>query len=114
MLVEFNWKFSIDGCYSRIEYAIECIFGPAINAARGIAVQVQGAVQQFANNFQTAINPQITKSYASNDFTYMHSLICKGAKFSFYGFPAIIACFSYGRSNFIIMAKDTTCLCCGF
>lgn len=45
------------------------------------------AVQQFANNFQTAINPQITKSYASNDFTYMHSLICKGAKFSFfYGF----------------------------
>lgn len=77
-------NLALMGVTQGLNMLLNVFFGPAINAARGIAVQVQGAVQQFANNFQTAINPQITKSYASNDFTYMHSLICKGAKFSFF------------------------------
>ena len=59
-------------------------FGPAINAARGLAVQVQAAVSQFSTNFQTAINPQITKSYAAQDYGYMHSLIFRSSKFTFY------------------------------
>ena len=42
-------------------------FGPAVNAARGVAVQVQGVVQQFVTNFQMALNPQITKNYATNN-----------------------------------------------
>ena len=37
--------------------------GPAVNAARGMAVQLNGAVQGFVTNFMTAVNPQITKSY---------------------------------------------------
>ena len=77
-------NLALMGVTQGLNMLLNVFFGPAINAARGIAVQVQGAVQQFANNFQTAINPQITKSYASNDFAYMHSLICKGAKFSFF------------------------------
>ena len=36
-------------------------FGPVVNAARGIAVQVQGVVQSFCVNFQMALNPQLTK-----------------------------------------------------
>lgn len=63
---------------------LNIFFGPAINAARGIAVQVQGAVTQFSTNFQTALNPQIIKSYASNDLAYMHSLIYKSSKFTFF------------------------------
>lgn len=43
---------------------LNIFFGPAINAARGIAVQVQSVVRNFCLNFQTAINPQITKNYA--------------------------------------------------
>lgn len=77
-------NLALMGVTQGLNMLLNVFFGPVINAARGIAVQVQGAVQQFANNFQTAINPQITKSYASNDFAYMHSLICKGAKFSFF------------------------------
>lgn len=42
-----------------------------------------GAVTQFSTNFQTALNPQITKSYALGDFTYMHSLIFRSSKFTF-------------------------------
>lgn len=70
--------------YSRLEYIIEYIFGPVVNAARGVAVQVQGAVAQFSSNFQIALNPQITKSYAKKDFVYMHDLIFKSSKFTFF------------------------------
>ena len=58
--------------------------GPTANAARGIAMQVNSAVHGFVSNFMTALNPQITKSYASGDHDYMMSLIYKGARFSFY------------------------------
>lgn len=61
------------------------IFGnTAVNAARSIATQVNGAVNGFVVNFMTALNPQITKSYASGDNPYMMKLIYKGARFSFY------------------------------
>ena len=62
-----------------INLLLNMFFGPVVNAARGIAVQVQSAVQQFSLNFQTAVNPQITKSYAVQDYGYMHSLIFRSS-----------------------------------
>ena len=41
--------------------------GPLINAARGVSYQVSSAVQNLVNGFGTAVNPQLTKSYASED-----------------------------------------------
>lgn len=61
---------------------LNMFFGPAVNAARGIANQVCFTVNSFVTNFQTAINPQITKNYASGDFDYLHSLIFRGSKYS--------------------------------
>lgn len=58
--------------------------GPAVNAARGIAVQVDGVVKQFASNIQTAINPQIIKSYANNDLERMHTLIFASTRYCYY------------------------------
>lgn len=58
--------------------------GPAVNAARGIAVQLNGAVQGFVTNFMTAVNPQITKSYAAGEKEYMFSLVRRSARMSFY------------------------------
>lgn len=58
--------------------------GPAVNAARGIAMQVNHAIVGFSNNFITALNPQITKSYATGEHDYMMKLIFRGARFSFY------------------------------
>lgn len=63
---------------------INIFYGPVVNAARGISVQVQGAVQQLAVNFQMAINPQITKSYSSGQITDTCSLIFRSARFSFF------------------------------
>lgn len=63
---------------------LNVFFGPAVNAARGVAVQVQGAVQQFVSNFQMALNPQITKTYARGDMQAMHALMFRSARFSYF------------------------------
>lgn len=67
-----------------INIATNIIFDVTVNAARGVADQVQSLVLQFVNNFTTAFNPQITKSYAAHEYDYLFSLIYKGAKFSYY------------------------------
>lgn len=58
-------------------------FNVATNAARGVAGQVDTIIKQFATNFTVAINPQITKSYASGNIDYTYSLICRSSKFCF-------------------------------
>lgn len=63
---------------------INLFCGPTVNAARGIAFQVNNAIQGFVSNFMTALNPQITKSYAVKNYTYMMTLIFQGARLSFY------------------------------
>lgn len=67
-----------------INVLMNLFFGVAVNAARGITSQVESAVAQFSSSFIMAINPQITKSYARDDRVYLHKLICKGAKYSYY------------------------------
>lgn len=80
MLGNGAYVFSTQG----VNILINMFFGVALNAARGVATQVEGAVGQFVNSFMTAMNPQITKSYAEGNLEYMHSLVCRGAKFSFF------------------------------
>lgn len=74
--------------YSGYNYGLNILlnlfFGPVVNAARGIAFQVQNAVQGFSNNFQMALNPQIIKSYAQNDLKRMHQLIFASSKYAFF------------------------------
>lgn len=63
---------------------INLFCGPAVNAARGITTKVNSAINGFVQNFMIALNPQIIKSYASDNRDYMMSLIHRGARFSFY------------------------------
>lgn len=58
--------------------------GPAVNAARGVAMQVNGAVYSFVQNFMTAVNPQITKSYSVGNLSDMHKLMIHSTKFGFF------------------------------
>jgi len=67
-----------------VNVLLNLFFGPVVNAARGIAGSVSGAVGQFTGNFMTAVNPQITKSYASKDYGYMFSLVERGSRFGYY------------------------------
>ena len=63
---------------------LNVFFGPVVNAARAVALQVQNAIQGFVGNFQMAINPQITKTYARGDMSDMHKLMFRSARFSFF------------------------------
>lgn len=63
---------------------INIFSGPSVNAARAVAVQLNGVVQGFVTNFMTAVNPQITKSYASGEHDYLQSLVMKSSRLSYY------------------------------
>lgn len=70
------WVFNTQG----INMLVNVFFGVTYNASRGIAMQVNGAVQSFVNNFTTAFTPQITKSYAAGDIAYSINLTNRGTK----------------------------------
>lgn len=61
---------------------LNIFFGTTVNAAQGVATQVNGVVIRFIQNFMTAVNPQITKFYSQNDLGDMYKLIFRSAKFS--------------------------------
>lgn len=67
-----------------INLMLNIFFGPVVNAARGVAVQVESAVLSFVKSFQTALNPQIIKSYAQNDLSRMHELVIYSSKISIF------------------------------
>ena len=67
-----------------VNILMNLFFGVAVNAAKTVASNVSSAIGMLVGNFTTALNPQITKSYAMGDLDYMHSIICRGAKFSYF------------------------------
>ena len=83
-----GWSFFGNGAYilnvQGVDMLINIFFGVSLNAARGVASQVQNAVMQFVNNFTVAVNPQITKSYAAGEMNYMYKLVCRSARFSYF------------------------------
>ena len=67
-----------------INILLNLFFNPAINAARGIAYQVNNAIISFANNFYTAVKPQIIKSHAKGEDAHMRQLIISSSKLAFF------------------------------
>lgn len=59
---------------------INVFLGPIVNAALGIANQVNAAVKSFSLNVGVSLSPQIVKSYAQNDYSRLNILILSGAK----------------------------------
>lgn len=83
-----GWNFLTNGVMvfntQGVSILVNLYFGVALNAARGIATQVEGAIINFVASFMTSINPQIIKSYAAGDKNRMFMLVCRGAKFMFF------------------------------
>ena len=67
-----------------IGLVLNYFFGVAINAAQGIANQVNSVISNFVTNFMTALNPQIVKSYTSGELDSMHKLLMRGCKLGFF------------------------------
>lgn len=82
---------------------LNVFFGPVVNAARAIAGQVQNVVGQFVGNFQMALNPQITKTYAQGDLQAMHKLMFRSARFSFFLLFLLVLPVIF-ETNFILIA----------
>ncbi len=62
---------------------INLFFGLVVNAAYGVAVQVQNAVNTFVTNFKSSMVPQIMAAYGAGDLDSMHKLINFGTKITF-------------------------------
>jgi O-antigen/teichoic acid export membrane protein len=100
-----GWNLMGSGVYifntQGVNIITNLFFGVSVNAARGIAMQVDGIIKQFVTNFTTALNPQITKSYASDNMDYMFTLVCKGAKYSYFLMFFFVVPFIY-ETNLIL------------
>lgn len=80
LFAQTAWILNTQG----VNMLMNIFFGVVVNAARGVAVQVNGIIQNFVNNFMMALNPQITKSYAAGEKDTAFRLACRGCRFSFY------------------------------
>ncbi len=83
-----GWNFVGSGTYmlntQGINQLMNHFFGVGMNAARGVADKVEQVVRQFATNIALALNPQLTKSFASGNKDYAFELVCKGSKYYFW------------------------------
>ena len=100
--IRFNWSkgtlkkmlsFSVWSTIDALAYTMKSqglnivlnlFFGTVVNAARGVAYQILNAVNQFIRSFQTAFRPQLTKLYASGDYTAAMRLYYGATKLSYY------------------------------
>ncbi len=75
---------------------LNVFFGVVINAAMGIATQVNAAVVQFVNNFQLAFRPQLVKYYAQGNLDALKRMIISTSKYSYLLLFAIVCpvCFN--------------------
>lgn len=67
-----------------VNILLNIFLGTVVNAARGIAFQVNNIIMQFVNNFQTAVNPQIVKLFAAGNKSEMIKLMINNSKFAGY------------------------------
>ena len=65
-----------------VNVLLNMFFGTVVNAARGIAFQINNVLISFSRNFQIASNPQIIKLYANHDIEGMTNLALKTSRFS--------------------------------
>lgn len=77
-----------------VNILMNLFFGPVINAARGIAFQINGVISSFAQNFMTAVDPQIIKTYANKDFSQFNFWLFFASKISGFLLLLIVLPFS--------------------
>lgn len=72
------------GATEGLNIMLNMFFNPVVNAARAIAVQIQGVIINFSSNVENAIKPQITKSYAQESNERLFTLSYASARFTFF------------------------------
>lgn len=80
----FTGQLAYIGYTQGISILLNMFFGPVVNAARGIANQVQNGAGILAKNLQVAIRPQIIKSWAQGNVDEVQNLVILTTKLGFY------------------------------
>lgn len=62
---------------------LNSFFGPIVNAARGIAMQINGALQGFSTNIVAAIRPQLVQSYSSGNISRVQNMMYSMSRLTF-------------------------------
>lgn len=88
MLAFSGWQFLGNTSFALqaqgINMLLNFFHGPVLNTARGLSLQVSGAIQTFTQNLLVASNPQIVKLYAQNKHQEYIELVLKVSKYSFF------------------------------
>lgn len=75
---------AVIGSNQGIAMILNIFLGVTINAAMGIANQVNTALYGFVSNFRIAFNPQLVKTYASGNMAAHKNLLFQTSKFSYF------------------------------
>lgn len=62
---------------------MNAFYGPVVNAARGVAYQIQAALSGFTENIAVAFKPQLIESYAKDDHERTKSLMFSMSKLGY-------------------------------
>ena len=86
---------------------VNIFFGPVVNTARAIALQISNALIMFSGSFTTALRPPIVKSYAAHNEDYVNKLFSFGNKFIYYAMLMVcIPLFSEMETVLSLWIKD--------
>lgn len=77
-------SFAVVGMNQVITILINLFFGPVVNAARAIAIQVNSALSTFCNSFIMAIRPPMIKAYAEGNIDYLNKVFLMSTKFTYF------------------------------
>lgn len=66
-----------------VNMVLNLFFGPIVNAARTVAIQVSNAVQGLVSNLSVAVKPQMTQSFAGGNASRSLQLMYSMSKLSF-------------------------------
>lgn len=77
-------SFAVVTKWQGMNILLNLFFGPVVNSAYGITMQIQSAVGGFVQNFQVAVKPQIIQSFAQNHKERSNKLISITSKYSFF------------------------------
>jgi O-antigen/teichoic acid export membrane protein len=99
-----------------VNIIINIFFGVGVNAAFGIANQVSSQINQFSGGFQAALNPQLTKTYATGRLEEQNKLIYRSSKFSYFlllivGLPVLLNT-NYLLTIWLINVPEYTVIFC--
>lgn len=77
-------SFSIMLRTQGITFLLNIFFGTVVNAAQGIANQVNTTVSNFVGNFTQSVNPQLVKEYAKGNLVELNKLVLFSSRISIF------------------------------